>query len=130
MGVVGESSGNGDHPTDEVLAGNQTSARTGCLEVRGRASGTMEGKKRNSKFLESVAQGLRGEKEGSARKRSKGTRKQERDSHPGGVQDIRKWFEGKGEATSQTQGRKRKDKEGGSPVKETSQEPATRKEEL
>ena len=77
-----------------------------------------------------MAQGLRGEKEGFSRKGSKGTRKRERDSHPGGVQDIRKWFEARGEATGQTQGRKRKEKEGGSPVKETSQEPVLRKEEL
>ena len=117
---MSESPGNGDHSIDEVLAGNNTSARTGCLEERGRASGTMEVKKRNNKFLESVAQGIRGEKEGSAKKRSKGPRKKERDSPSGGVQDIRKWFEGKGEATSQTQGRKWNEKEGGFPAKETS----------
>ena len=106
LGVRSGSSGNGDHSIDEVLAGNSTSARTGCLEERGRASGTMEAKKRNSKFLEKVAQEIRLEKEGSAKKRSKGPRKKERDSPSGGVQDIRKWFEGKGEAPGQAQGRK------------------------
>ena len=120
LGVLGESPVNGDHSPDEVPAGNPPSAGTGCLEASGRASGMYEGKKRSQKFLESVAQGLRGEKEGFARKGSKGARKWERYSHPEGVQDIRKWFEARGEATGQTQGKNKREKQGGFPDKEAS----------
>ena len=67
-----------------------------------------------------MAQGPRGEKEGFARKGTKGNRKLERDSQPDRVQDIRKWFEARGEAAGQTQGRKKQEKQGGSPEKEAS----------
>ena len=120
MGVLGESPVYGDHPPDEVSAGNSTSAETGCLEVRGRAATKKEGEKRSQKFLESVAQGLRGEKEEFAKKGIRGNRKEERDSQPDRVKDIRKWFEARGEATGQTQGKNRREKQGGFPDKEAS----------
>ena len=120
LGVLGESPLHGDHPPDEVSAGNRTSAETGCLEERGRATKRKDEEKRKHRFLESVATGPRGEKEGSARKGYKGVRKQERDSRPEKVQDIRKWFEAKGEALGQTQGKQGQERKGGSPVKEAS----------
>ena len=120
LGVLGESPVHGDNPPDEVSAGKPTSAETGCLEVRGRATRKSEGEKRKQKFLESVAQGPRGEKEGFARKGTKGNRKLERDSQPDRVQDIRKWFEARGEATGQTQGKNKRGKQGGLPDKEAS----------
>ena len=59
LGVLGESPVYRDHPPDEVSAGKSTSAETGCLEERGRATRKREAEKRKEKFLESVAQGPR-----------------------------------------------------------------------
>ena len=50
MGVLGESPVYGDHPPDEVSAGNLTSAETGCLEVHGRATRKREEEKRKQRF--------------------------------------------------------------------------------
>ena len=120
LGVLGESPVHGDHPPDEVSAGKPTSAETGCLEECGRAAKKSEAEKRKQKFLESVAQGPRGGSKEFAKKGTKGNRKEERDSQPDRVKDIRKWFEARGEATGQTQGKNRREKQGGFPDKEAS----------
>ena len=96
LGDMGESPVHGDHPTDEALAKTLPSAQAGWLVERGRATRIMEGEKRNEKFLEIEAQGPKGGKRGFTKKGLKGNRREERDSQPEKVQDIRRWFEARG----------------------------------